>query len=143
MAGEERTEAATPRKLQHLRDEGKVSKSPEVVSAVGILGGVFALYAFGGSIWGQLRVLMTDRLSDLSRPDLTDAALGEIWMTAGIVFFTVMAPLLVAMPLLAILSNVGQSGLMLSGKSMMPDLSRINPLSGFSRLFSLRTVVEM
>jgi flagellar biosynthetic protein FlhB len=54
-----------------------------------------------------------------------------------------MAPLLVAMPLVAVLGNVGQSGLMLSGKSLMPDFSRINPMSGFSRLFSLRTVVEM
>jgi flagellar biosynthetic protein FlhB len=143
MAGEERTEAATPRKLQHLRDEGKVTKSPEVVSAIGILGGVFVLYTFGGSIWGQLRVLMTDRLSNLSGPDLTDAALGEIWMTAGIAFFTVMAPLLVAMPLIGILANVGQSGLMLSGKSLMPDFSRLNPISGFTRMFSLRTAVEL
>src|SRR5205085_1875157 len=38
---------------------------------------------------------------------------------------------------------VGQSGLVLSGKSMMPDISRINPMSGFTRLFSLRTVVEL
>ena len=40
-----------------------------------------------------------------------------------------MAPLLVAMPLIGVLSNVGQSGLVLSGKGMMPDLSRINPMS--------------
>lgn len=143
MAGEERTESATPRKLQHLRDEGKVSKSPEVVSAVTILGGVFTVYAFGGSIWGQLKVLVTEHLSDLSRADLTDTSLGQIWLTVGIAFFTVMAPLLVAMPLLGIISNVGQSGLMLSGKSMMPDAGRINPISGFTRLFSLRTVVEL
>jgi flagellar biosynthetic protein FlhB len=104
---------------------------------------VFTIYAFGGSIWGQLQVLLTDNLSNLSRPDLTDTSLGQLWMTIGIAFFTVMAPLLVAMPLLGVLSNVGQSGLMLSGKSAMPDFSRINPISGFTRLFSLRTVVEM
>jgi flagellar biosynthesis protein FlhB len=143
MAGEERTEAATPRKLQHLRDEGKVSKSPELVSAVTILGGVFTVYAFGGSIWSQLKVLVTEHLSELSRPDLTDTTLGQLWLTVGIAFFTVMAPLLVALPLLGIVANVGQSGLMLSGKSMMPDLSRINPISGFTRLFSVRTVVEL
>ena len=61
MAGEERTEAATPRKLQHLRDEGKVSKSPEIVSAVGVLAGVLILYTFGGHLWSQLQVLLTDR----------------------------------------------------------------------------------
>jgi flagellar biosynthetic protein FlhB len=143
MAGEERTEAATPRKLQHLRDEGKVTKSPEVVSAIGILGGVFVLNAFGGSIWGQLQTQLADSLNHLSRPDLTDAAVGEIWMRVGIVFFTVMAPLMIAMPLIGILTNVGQSGLMLSGKALAPDLSRLNPMSGFTRMFSLRTAVDL
>jgi flagellar biosynthesis protein FlhB len=66
MAGEERTGAATPRKLQHLRNEGKVSKSPEVISAAGLLAGVFTLYAFGGSLWGQLQTLTVDRLSNLA-----------------------------------------------------------------------------
>jgi flagellar biosynthetic protein FlhB len=143
MAGEERTEAATPRKLQHLRDEGKVSKSAEVVSAIGALSGIVVLYAFGGNIWGNLRALLVDGLSGLSRPDLNDASLGQLWMAAGLAFFTVMAPLLVAMPIVGVLSNVGQSGLVLSGKSMMPDLSRVNPLSGFKRLFSLHTAVEL
>jgi flagellar biosynthetic protein FlhB len=64
-------------------------------------------------------------------------------MAAGLAFFTVMAPLLVAMPIIGVLSNVGQSGLVLSGKGMMPDISRINPLSGFKRLFSLHTAVEL
>src|SRR3954447_22845322 len=107
MAGEERTEAATPRKLQHLRDEGKVSKSPEVVSAISILGGVLTIYMFGSSIWGQLHVLIVDRLTSLSQPDLNDTSLGQLWMTDGITFFSVMAPLLVAMPLIGVLTNVG------------------------------------
>jgi flagellar biosynthetic protein FlhB len=142
MAGEERTEAATPRKLQHLRDEGKVSKSTEVVSAAAVLGGVFTIYTFGGSIWSQLKALVTEHLTTLSRPDLTDTSLGDIWITLGIAFFTIMAPLLVAIPLLGIITNVGQSGLLFSAKSLMPDPNRINPISGFTRLFSVRTVVE-
>lgn len=143
MAGEERTEAATPRKLQHLRDEGKVGKSPEVISAAGIIAGVVALYSFGGTSWAQLRVLVTDHLSHLSRGDLTDTDLTQMWLAAGLAFFTVLAPLLVAMPLIGVLANVGQSGFLLSGKAMMPDFNRINPLSGFQRLFSLHTVVEL
>ena len=54
-----------------------------------------------------------------------------------------LAPLLVAMPLVGVLANIGQVGFILSGKSMMPDFERINPLSGFKRMFSMRTVVEL
>ena len=143
MAGEERTEAATPRKLQHLRDEGKVTKSAEVASAAGILGSVLTLYAFGGMSWGQMRVLLSDRLVDFSRPDLTDTDLLNLAMTFGIAFFTILAPLLIAMPLIGVVSNVAQSGFLISGKQLMPDLSRVNPMDGFKRMFSLRTVIEL
>jgi flagellar biosynthesis protein FlhB len=143
MAGEERTEAATPRKLQTLRDDGKVSKSPEVASALSILAGVCTIYAFGGTGWGYMRAMITDGLSNISRADLTDTSLMQLSITAGTVFFTIMAPLLIAMPLIGIISNVGQSGLMLTTKPLMPDLSRLNPITGFTRMFSIRTAVEL
>src|SRR6188508_1488570 len=143
MAGEERTEAATPRKLQTLCDDGKVSKSPEVASALSILAGDLTIYAFGGTGWGYMRAMITDGLSNISRADLTDTSLMQLSITAGTVFFTLMAPLLIAMPLIGIISNVGQSGLMLTTKPLMPDLSRLNPITGFTRMFSIRTVVEL
>ena len=143
MAGEERTEAATPRKLQHLRDEGKVTKSAEVASAAGILGTVLTLYAFGGMSWSQMRMMLSDRLVDFSRPDLTDTDLMNLALTLGLAFMTILAPLLVAAPLIGVIANVAQSGFLLSGKQLMPDLSRVNPLDGFKRLFSLRIVVEL
>jgi len=67
----------------------------------------------------------------------------ELAMTAGLAFFTILAPLLVAMPLVGVIANVAQSGFMLSSKSLMPELSRINPMDGFKRLFSLRIVIEL
>ena len=140
---EERTEAATPRKLQHLRDEGKVTKSAEVASAAGILASIITLYAFGGASWNGMRTLLTEGLVDFSRPDMTDTALMQIALTSGIAFFTILAPLLIAMPLVGAIANVAQSGFLLSGKSATPDFKRINPLDGFKRLFSLRIVVEL
>jgi flagellar basal-body rod protein FlgG len=140
---EEKTEAATPRKLQHLRDEGRVSKSTEVASAAGILGSVITLYALGGASWTQMRVLLSERLVDFSRPDLTDTAVLDLAMNAGIAFFAILAPLLIAMPLVGIIANVAQSGFLVSGKQVTPDFSRINPLDGAKRLFSLRILVEL
>jgi flagellar biosynthetic protein FlhB len=140
---EEKTEAATPHKLQHLCDEGRVSKSAEVASAAGILGSVITLYAFGGASWDQLRVLLSQRLIDFSRPDLTDTALLDLAMSAGIAFFTILAPLLIVVPVVGVISNVAQSGFLVSTKQVTPDFSRINPLDGAKRLFSLRILVEL
>ena len=90
-----------------------------------------------------MRVFLADRLVDFSRPDLTDTDLMNLAMTFGIAFLTILAPLLVAMPLIGIVSNVAQSGFMLSSKQLMPDLSRVNPMDGFKRMFSLRIVIEL
>lgn len=143
MAGEERTEAATPRKLQHLRDEGRVSKSPEVASAVSILAGVVTVYGFGAYSWGHLKVLVTDSLSSLHRADLNDTSLMQLAILAGAAFFTVLAPLLVAMPLSGIISNIGQSGFLISTKAITPDLNHINPIAGMKRFFSVRILVDL
>ena len=58
-------------------------------------------------------------------------------------FFTLMAPLLVPMPLIGVLANVGQSGLSLSGKSTDAGLQPLNPLCRFKRIFSLHGLVEL
>jgi len=142
MAGEERTEAATPRKLQHLRDEGKVSKSVEVVSAAALLTAVVTLYSFGGSASYQLQNYLDQSLRALARPDLNDASSMTLAIGAFSVFVAALAPLLVAMPVVGIIANVGQVGLILSGKAMAPDFERMNPISGFKRLMSMRIVVE-
>lgn len=143
MAGEERTEAATPRKLQHLRDEGRVSKSAEVNSAAALLTGIVALYAFGGDTWHRLRAYLGDLLVALARPDLTDTALMELAIAAFTVFFAALAPLLIAMPVVGVVASVGQVGFLLSGKSIQPKLENISPLTGFKRLFSVRILVEL
>jgi flagellar biosynthetic protein FlhB len=142
MAGE-RTEAATPRKLQHLRDEGKVSKSPEVNSAVAVLAGIVVLYSFGGSLFSQLQVYTVEILQNLSRPDLNDTSMMVLTIGAFTAFATVLTPLLLAMPVVGVISSVGQVGLLLSGKSLAPDLDRVNPMAGFKRLLSLRIAVEL
>ena len=141
--GGERTEAATPRKLQTLREEGQVSKSVELNSAIGLLVGLFALRAFGGDGVNQLLGLVQDQLGSLSRADLTDQGLADLGSAAVWIFLAVSAPLLIAMPLAGVISCVGQVGFLVSGKAAAPQFNRVNPLSGFKRLFSMHTAVDL
>src|SRR5918997_2247761 len=108
--GGERTEAATPRKLDTLRKEGQVGKSVELNSAIGLLVGLFALRAFGGDGVSQLLGLIRDQLGTLARPDLTDQGLADLSSVAVWIFLAVSAPLLVAMPIAGVISYVGQVG---------------------------------
>ncbi len=142
MAGE-RTEAATPRRLQTLRAEGRVARSADLSSAVGVLAAVVVIQQFGGEAARQLTSFMEQRFIGLARTDLTDTGLAELAITSGVLFLTVMTPLLVALPLVGVVAGVGQVGFLLSGKAIAPDWSRVNPLAGLQRLFSSRSLVEL
>ena len=50
MAGEEKTEKATPRKRQDVRKEGQVLQSREVVTAISVLG-TFSLLSLLGKVY--------------------------------------------------------------------------------------------
>jgi flagellar biosynthetic protein FlhB len=142
MAGE-RSEAATPRRLQELRARGQVVKSNDLNTALGLLGGFLVIQQFGGGGAGRLREFLASNLRDLARADLTEAKLGELGRSSLDVYLVVLGPLLVAIPLIGLVANVGQSGLVLSGRALLPDGQRINPLAGLRRFFAARSLVEL
>lgn len=54
-----------------------------------------------------------------------------------------LAPLLVAVPLALVLSSLLVSGWIFTGQPMAPQASRLNPLSGFKRMFSAQGLIEL
>src|SRR5947207_1545787 len=142
MAGE-RTEAPTPRRLQTLRSQGRVVRSVDLSTAVGLIAAFVMLQQFGGDSIRLLRGFLERQLVDLSRGDLTVAATSELGRNTAIFFLGVMAPLLVFLPIVGIAVGMGQVGLLLSGKAVTPSFSRVNPLEGFQRMFSTRSMVEL
>src|SRR5436190_5383709 len=142
MAGE-RTEAPTPRRLQTLRSQGRVVRSVDLSTAVGLIAAFVMLQQFGGDSIRLLRGFLERQLVDLSRGDLTVAATSELGRNTAIFFLGVMAPLLVFLPIVGIAVGMGQVGLLLSGKAVTPSFSRVNPLEGFQRMFSTRSLVEL
>jgi len=142
VAAGERTEAATPRRLKELRDKGRVVRSADLAMAGGLLAGFVVLQSFGGAAAAELRGEMERQFSTLLRPDFTDAALADLWLNTGMLFFRIIAPL-VALTVVGVVLNVGQTGLALSGRGLTPQFSRLNPLAAVQRLFSLHGLVEL
>jgi flagellar biosynthetic protein FlhB len=58
-------------------------------------------------------------------------------------FIVLLSPLFAAIFITAILSNIMQVGFMLSGESIIPKLSKIDPIKGFGRLFSKQSFMEL
>lgn len=140
---QEKTEQATPRKRSEARKKGQVGKSREIPSVAVLLAGLSTLYLFGAYMYNHIKSLMQDTFSMVAAPN---QGLAEFLVLGNIVierFIVMVLPVMIAVFVTAILSNVLQIGFMLSWESVTPKLSKISPIKGIQRLFSKQTIMEL
>jgi flagellar biosynthetic protein FlhB len=141
----ERTESATPQRLEKLRGEGRAPRSPELGSTIGLLAGLIVLQTSAGSAATRLTSLLAGTFSDLGMNGRTQnfdmlwaqqafGKAGETWL------FSV-APLLVVLPVLGVGVGFAQGGIF-SFKAMI-HFDALNPMTGFKKLFSMQAVVGL
>lgn len=141
MAGEEKTEKATPKKRRDQRKEGNVLQSKEIVTAASVLG-IFAamrlllefitktVLSYTGSVYEQIG----------STKVTADTIMSIFVDVFTVIVITVLPICLIAM-FLGIIPTVAQTRGLFTMKALQPKFSRLNPLSGIKKLFSLQSVV--
>ena len=139
----EKTEQPTPKRRQELREKGEVAKSRELPSVAVLLSALIALSFFGSYMYSQIQLVMQGSLSLPITADLniTNFIIFVQEMTTH--FILAISPLLAVVFITAILSNVMQIGFVLSGETIMPKLSKLDPIKGFGRLFSKQAFMEL
>lgn len=141
---QEKTEKATPKKLQDARDRGEIPRSKELPT-VTILVFAFAYFLlFGGevidSVSDAFRHLFTFDVKVLNSesfdPEGTVAKAATSILKSLLIFFAMCIGI-------AIVANCGLGGFIFSGKKLIPDFTKLSPMSGFKRIFSMQQVVEL
>ena len=139
---EEKTEQPTPKKRQELKEKGEVAKSKELPSLAVLLAALVSLSLFGSFMYNHVQIIMKGAFSF---PDIHNFNIPEFLKFAQNIigrFIILLSPLLAAVFITAILSNIMQVGFILSGESITPKLSKIDPIKGFGRLFSKQSFME-
>jgi len=141
--GGERTEAPSPKRLQDARERGQVPRSRELTNFATMIGGSAALIAIGGSLTAALSQIMRRGLGvdphALRDPSTMLSSLGEACMGA----LTALLPVFGALTVLVLFASVALGGWNFSAQALAPDFSRLNPLTGLTRLFGLRGLSEL
>ena len=139
----DKTEPATPKRREEAREKGNVARSAEMNSAVVLLMGITALYFITGGVFNQITEFMRHTYLQIGRLDNTP----ELLSTQVGVMFSLMThvilPVLLLVLIGGLLSNVVQVGVNFASKALIPSFSKINPGSGFKRMFSARSMVEL
>ena len=144
MAGEDRTEQATPRKRQDAREKGQVAKSMEVNAALGLLAGFLAIKWFGPGLVTTWQDNTLHHLMQIGRyHELTTSTLQMVFMNSGITYLKLVMPMLLFLMAVGVLSNVLQTGFIFSTHTLNFDFGRLNPLQGITRMFSMRSTMDL
>jgi len=139
----ERTEPASARRLERAREEGQVPRSREVGAFLTLIVAAAAFWLLGP--WMAQQVASVFRRGMVFDQGLTRE---PQWMLVRLFdsstdALLLLAPLFVALLVAALLSPFFLGSWNFSPKALQPDLSRLDPLQGLSRLFSWSGLVEL
>ncbi len=138
---EEKTEQATPRRREKAREKGDVPKSRELTSLLPIWT-IFLYLLFGGTLFTTLLNYLSSSLHRGVTTRITETTLMDIFRTDTMHIGMMMMPLFVLMVLVVLIVHFLQTGFLISTAPLSPDLSKLNPLQGIKRMFSINTLYE-
>ncbi len=143
MAGE-KTEKATPKRKQDERKKGNVFMSKELVSIATLIAVFSALRFLLPSSIIRLEAFIAKYISLGSTTEtLSMENLAPIYIDSILVYVWVAIPVLLISILAVVIATMAQTKMMFSPKAFEFKASRINPIEGFKRMFSLRSIVEL
>lgn len=140
----DKTEPATPKKKEDARQKGNVAQSRDVSTVLLLVAATAALISPLGARMGRI---VTEGAQQawggvLIRPD----SIGDyhaVLLHFGILMGLALAPFMLVFVVVAAASNVMQIGLMLSAEALAFKFEKMNPITGFKRMFSLDKVYEL
>lgn len=140
---QEKTEEATPRRIEKSREDGQTARSKELATMSVLLAGAGGLLMFGAGLGASLENIMRENFA-LERETVFDTntmsllLLDSAWEAA-----VALMPLMILLFVAAILGPIGIGGILFSGKAIAPKLNRMDPFKGLKRMFSTRSLIEL
>lgn len=144
--GGEKTEEATPKKLDEARGEGQVAKSMDLITACMLLGLFLILKISVGFIGNNFIGDFKESYKNISK---VDAEIFNSNMAHSYIVFVLEQILLSAFPvyiiafLIAFIMNLVQVKWKPTMKPLKPKLNKFNPISGMKRVFSKDKIMEL
>src|SRR4051812_31099280 len=142
-SGAERTEQATPKRLEEARKKGQVPRSTELSMAAVCISAAAAIYTLGDAAAGKFAELMRGALTLSPEQAVGEGVIWPALMDAGLRALLIILPILGATFIAALTAPLAIGGWNFSGQALMPQFSKLNPAAGLGRMFSARGTVEL
>ncbi|MEM7234403.1 MAG: flagellar biosynthesis protein FlhB [Planctomycetota bacterium] len=138
----EKTEPATPRKREEAREKGQVARSQDLSTAVVLLAAFCVVFAISERLLQGMSDILTRSFTHLGGRLTFDSVL--TYGVAGLSeLVRLVAPMFVILFVLALAVNLLQVGWRISPQVLSLDLTKLSPIKGFKRIFSIRGLVRL
>lgn len=142
-SGQDRTEEPTAKRLKESRDEGQIARSKDFNTTLSLLFAAVGLMVFGRFMGDGISELMSGSFKiereNLFDPDFVVTTFWDHILDA----LLAISPFLFLMMITVFVGPVLLGGWSFSTKAMQPKLDKINPLSGFKRMFGMNALMEL
>jgi flagellar biosynthetic protein FlhB len=139
----DKTESPSQKRLDDARKEGRVPRSRELTAAAVMVSAGLVLMMSGRSIGTKLGAMMSSGLAITPERVFDDHAMTQALGDLSIAALWAIAPVLGLTLVVALAAPLAIGGWSFSGQALTPDFTRLSPVSGVARMFSLRSAVEL
>lgn len=144
--GGDKTEEPTAKKIEDSRKEGQVAKSKEISSAASLLALFVCLKIFISFVSQRFLALFPEywnKMDELANGELNTITIWQLMLEVILSMLIICAPFMVIALIIAFFSQKLQIKWMVTAKPLQPRLNKINPISGFKRMFSKESFFEL
>ena len=142
FAGGEKTEEPTAKKRADARKKGQVGRSQELNTAFVLLIGFFSLKLLWDSIYLAIASYTTYVFANLNQPVDTENIV-RLFIGIMEILAKTALPIMLFIMLIGLAVNFFQVGLNFNTEAIEFKLDKLNPINGFGRIFSKRSLVEL
>lgn len=141
----QKTEKPTAKKIKDSRREGQVAKSQDLSNAIMLLALFILLKVWIGNLGEKMLEIFPEsynKMPDLANTILDTVTVSQLFTEFILTLAKLLWPVLLLGVAISFLANRIQFSWMVTTKPMEPKLSKLSPISGFKRMFSVRTLMK-
>lgn len=138
-----KTEKPTDKKISEAKSKGNVPRSKEMTAATGLIAAMIALYASSGVILSSVKRSMTDIFGGLATIDVSYAGVHSLMIKQFIAIAVMLAPFMLVVLAAALAVEMTQGAVQLTTEKLKLDFGKLNPVTGFGRLFNKDSLFQV
>ena len=141
--GGDKTEEPTDKKRRDARKKGQVARSQELNAAFVLLAGFFSIKLLWEYIYEDIASYSAYIFANLSTFDTSTESIMQMFLEIVILLVKTAFPIMIGITIFGLAVSFYQVGFMVSTEKIEFKLDNLNPINGFGRIFSKRSLVEM